>query len=58
MVAPRGLIAYENTDYVWLSALSGFGCETAARTVYQALGVLENHGFEQVGGHDHWLVDI
>ncbi|KIK69580.1 carbohydrate esterase family 15 protein [Collybiopsis luxurians FD-317 M1] len=53
MVAPRGLIAFENTDYVWLSPVSAFGCETAARTVYQALGVSQNHGFEQVGGHAH-----
>ena len=53
LIAPRGLISYENTDYVWLSALSGFGCMTATHTVYQALGVATNHGFEQVGGHSH-----
>lgn len=53
MVAPRGLVTYENTDYVWLSPLSSYGCVTAARTVYTALGVQSNHGFEQVGGHSH-----
>ncbi|KAI0063836.1 hypothetical protein BV25DRAFT_1837391 [Artomyces pyxidatus] len=53
MVAPRGLISFENTDYVWLSPLSSFGCETAAHTVYTALGVPQNHGFEQIGGHAH-----
>ena len=53
MVAPRGLISYENTDYVWLSPLSSFGCVTAAHSVFQALGVPNNHGFEQVGGHAH-----
>ncbi|KAF7796441.1 hypothetical protein EIP86_007618 [Pleurotus ostreatoroseus] len=53
MVAPRPMISYENTDYVWLSPLSSFGCMTAAHTVYQALGVPQNHGFEQVGGHAH-----
>ncbi|TFY56038.1 hypothetical protein EVG20_g9086 [Dentipellis fragilis] len=53
LVAPRPLISYENTDYVWLSPLSSFGCMTAAHTVYQALGITENHGFEQVGGHAH-----
>ncbi|KAJ3977794.1 hypothetical protein EV361DRAFT_467037 [Lentinula raphanica] len=60
MVAPRGLIAFENTDYVWLSPVSAFGCETAARTVFEALGVSENHGFEQVGGHAHcaWPSDL
>ncbi|KAF5365052.1 hypothetical protein D9758_010996 [Tetrapyrgos nigripes] len=53
MVAPRGLISFENTDFVWLSPLSSWGCVSAARTVYQALGVPDNHGFEQVGGHQH-----
>lgn len=53
MVAPRGLISFENTDYVWLSPLSSYGCMTAAHTVYQALGVPDNHGFAQVGGHAH-----
>ena len=53
LVAPRGLISFENTDYVWLSPLSSFGCMTATRTVYEALGVADHHGFEQVGGHAH-----
>jgi len=29
MVAPRGLISYENTDFEWLSPLSSYGCMTA-----------------------------
>lgn len=53
MVAPRGMISFENTDFVWLSPLSSFGCMSAAHTVYEALGVPENHGFEQIGGHAH-----
>ncbi|THG96856.1 hypothetical protein EW026_g5055 [Hermanssonia centrifuga] len=53
MIAPRPLISYENTDFAWLSPLSSFGCMTAAHTVFQALGIPENHGFEQVGGHAH-----
>ena len=53
MVAPRPMISFENTDYVWLSPLSSFGCMTAAHTVWQALGVPDFHGFEQVGGHAH-----
>ena len=53
LVAPRGLISFENTDYVWLSPMSSYGCMTAAHTVYQALGVPNNHGFEQIGGHAH-----
>ena len=53
MIAPRPMISFENTDFVWLSPLSSFGCMTAAHTVYEALGVPNNHGFEQVGGHAH-----
>lgn len=53
LIAPRAMISYENTDYVWLSPLSSFGCMTAAHTVWQALGVPNNHGFVQVGGHAH-----
>ena len=53
MVAPRPMISFENTDYVWLSPLSSYGCMTAAHTVWAALGVPDFHGFEQVGGHAH-----
>ncbi|KAI0360862.1 hypothetical protein OH77DRAFT_1418893 [Trametes cingulata] len=53
MIAPRPMISFENTDYVWLSPLSSFGCMTAAHTVWDALGVADHHGFEQVGGHAH-----
>lgn len=55
MVAPRALISFENTDFEWLSPLSGFGCMTAAHTVYQALGIPQNHGFVQGGNHSHCL---
>ncbi|KAH9894814.1 hypothetical protein C8Q73DRAFT_645382 [Cubamyces lactineus] len=53
LIAPRPMISFENTDYVWLSPLSSFGCMTAAHTVWEALGVADFHGFEQVGGHAH-----
>ncbi|KAI0373448.1 hypothetical protein BV20DRAFT_962604 [Pilatotrama ljubarskyi] len=53
MIAPRPMISFENTDYVWLSPLSSFGCMTAAHTVWDALGVADRHGFEQIGGHAH-----
>lgn len=53
MVAPRGIISFENTDVVWLSPLSAFGCMTAAHTVFEALGIASNHGFAQVGNHSH-----
>lgn len=53
LVAPRPLISFENTDYVWLSPMSSLGCMTATHTVYQALGIPDLHGFEQIGGHAH-----
>lgn len=53
LVAPRAMISYANTDYVWLSPMSSFGCMTAAHTVWQALGIPDHHGFAQVGGHAH-----
>ncbi|KAI0029670.1 hypothetical protein K488DRAFT_55849 [Vararia minispora EC-137] len=53
LIAPRPLLAFDNTDYVWLSPVSNYGCMTAARMVYQALGVQNNLGFVQQGGHSH-----
>jgi len=53
MVAPRGLISYENTDYTWLSPLSSYGCSVAAHHIYEAMGVPDNHGFVEVGNHSH-----
>ena len=53
MVAPRGLVSFENTDYVWLSPLSGWGCMSAAHSVFEALGIPDHHGYEQVGNHSH-----
>lgn len=53
LVAPRAMISFENTDYTWLSPMASFGCMTAAHTIWSALGVPQNHGFAQVGGHAH-----
>lgn len=53
LIAPRPLLSLENTDYVWLSPLSSWGCMNAAHTVWQALGVADFHGFIQAGGHAH-----
>ncbi|KLO13335.1 hypothetical protein SCHPADRAFT_940466 [Schizopora paradoxa] len=53
LIAPRAMISFENTDYEWLSPLSAFGCMTAAHTVFEALGIPDNHGFLQAGGHQH-----
>ncbi|KAM3068924.1 carbohydrate-binding module 1 [Clarireedia jacksonii] len=53
LVAPRPLLAIENTDYVWLGPLSSYGAMSAARYIYQALGASQQFGFSQVGGHSH-----
>ncbi|KAI0027381.1 hypothetical protein K488DRAFT_81142 [Vararia minispora EC-137] len=53
LVAPRGLLVFDNTDFIWLSPVSNFGCMSAARDVFTALGVEENLGFMQQGGHAH-----
>lgn len=53
MIAPRPMISYENTAFEWLSPLSAYGCMTAAHTIWEAMGVPENHGFVQVGDHPH-----
>ncbi|KIJ59676.1 carbohydrate esterase family 15 protein [Hydnomerulius pinastri MD-312] len=53
LIAPRGLLALDNTDFVWLSPVSNYGCMSAARSVYEALGVEDNMGFMQQGGHAH-----
>lgn len=53
MVAPRALLAIENTAYVWLSPESSYGCMSAAKKIYQALDVPQNFGFTQDGNHSH-----
>ncbi len=34
MVAPRGLISFDNTAYEWLGPQSAYGCAVATHTVY------------------------
>ncbi|KAF4551247.1 4-O-methyl-glucuronoyl methylesterase-like protein [Elsinoe fawcettii] len=53
LVAPRGLLVIENTDFEWLGPWSAFGCQTAGRRIYEALGAKTSMGFSQVGGHQH-----
>jgi len=53
MVAPRGLLAIDNTGIDWLTAPSSWGGEQAAQLIYQALGVPDNLGASQVGHPDH-----
>ena len=53
LVAPRGLYVVENTDMEWLGSESTFGCMTAGHKIFEALGVPDNMGYSQVGGHQH-----
>ncbi|KAH8797742.1 Glucuronoyl esterase catalytic domain from Hypocrea Jecorina [Xylogone sp. PMI_703] len=53
MVAPRALLAIENTAYVWLSPESSYGCMAAAHKIWEALGVPDHMGFTQDGNHSH-----
>jgi len=53
MVAPRGLLIIENSDMVWLGNITCWGNSIAGNLIYQSLGVGENQGVSQVGGHNH-----
>ena len=53
MVAPRALLAIDNSAYAWLGPESAYGCEIAAGTVYEFLGVPDHFGHSDVGNHSH-----
>ena len=53
VIAPRGLIVIDNSDYLWLGPWSCFGCMRAGRLIYTALGVTDNMGYSSVGNHSH-----
>ncbi len=53
MVAPRGLLAIDNTGIDWLTAPSSWGGEQAGQMIYQSLGVPVNLGASQVSHGDH-----
>ena len=55
LVAPRGLIVIDNSDYLWLGPWSAWGCMTAGRLIYDALGARDNMGYSSVGNHSHCL---
>jgi hypothetical protein len=52
LVAPRGLLDIENTSYEWLGVMSTTTDATAARLIFQGLGVEENMGFTN-SSHTH-----
>jgi hypothetical protein len=53
MIAPRAIVAIDNTGIDWLTAPSSWGAEQAARPIFQALGVPDNLGATQVSHGDH-----
>ena len=53
LIAPRGLFVIENTAYEWLGPWSCYGCMRTAHLIWQAVGVPDNMGFSQLGGHLH-----
>lgn len=53
LVAPRGLVVIDNSDYLWLGPWSCFGCMKAGRLIYSALGVTDHMGYSSVGNHSH-----
>jgi hypothetical protein len=52
MVAPRGLLILENTEYQWLGVNSVANSAAAGRKIFQALGVPDNIGFSN-SAHTH-----
>jgi hypothetical protein len=52
MVAPRGLLILENTNYQWLGVNSVANAAAAGRKIFEALGVPDNIGFSN-SGHTH-----
>lgn len=53
LIAPRALLAIENTEVVWLSPQSIYGYMTAAHKIWEALGIADHMGVTQAGNHSH-----
>ena len=54
MIAPRPFLVIENSGIDYLGPMSLYGCATAARMVYEALGATDAMGFSQVAhGSSH-----
>lgn len=53
MVAPRALMDFANSDYMWLGSLSSFTNDSAAKRIYIALGAPEAMTYSEIGGHGH-----
>src|SRR6185369_1295057 len=55
MVAPRAMLAIENTSMIWLGAVSTYTDAVEVHTVWEALGILDKMGFSQIGNHNHCM---
>jgi hypothetical protein len=53
LIAPRGLLVIENTSMEWLGNQSTYTTAVVAHEIWKALGVSDNMGVSQVGGHNH-----
>ncbi|KAH6913251.1 hypothetical protein BKA70DRAFT_717400 [Coprinopsis sp. MPI-PUGE-AT-0042] len=53
MVAPRGLLVLDNSQFPALGPSSVWGCASSAAKIFGALGVKDHIGISIVGGHDH-----
>ncbi|ETI25599.1 hypothetical protein G647_02373 [Cladophialophora carrionii CBS 160.54] len=53
LVAPRGLFVVDNLGFEWLSPWSSYGCMTAAREIYRALGAHQAFGYSEAANHTH-----
>lgn len=52
LIAPRALFVIDN-NIDWLGPASCFGCMSAARMAWQALGAGDSIGYSQIGAHGH-----
>ena len=53
LVAPRGLLVLDNSEFSWLGPSSVFGCMKSGRKVYEALGYPDHMGVSQIAHTDH-----
>lgn len=53
LVAPRGLLILDNTEFSWLGPASVFGCMKSGRKIYEALGYPDHMGISQIAHTDH-----
>jgi len=53
LIAPRGLLAIDDSPYDWLFPRSTWGFQTAGRKVYEALGVADSMSISVIGIQTH-----